>query len=178
MSHFLLRHNLNHFRAELANAWETNLSALCSEVQACRGARELVEAAAELGLPLAIATSSRYNAVAKKRMRHEYMFRQMKAIVAGDDPAIKNGKPAPDMYLEAAKRLGVDPCECLVFEDAMSGVKSGKAAGCIVVAVPDPRMDRSIFEAEANVVLDDLTQFDGRPWGLDINMNDKSLLPN
>jgi beta-phosphoglucomutase-like phosphatase (HAD superfamily) len=106
------------------------------------------------------------------------MFRHIKTIVAGDDPAIKNGKPAPDMYLEAAKRLGVDPSECLVFEDSMSGVKSGKAAGCLVVAIPDPRMDKDIFEAEANVVLDDLTQFDGRIWCIDINMKERSLLPN
>lgn len=169
---------MNNFRSELANAWETNLSALSSQVQACRGARELVEAAAELGLPLAIATSSSYHAVAKKRVRHECMFRHIKTIVAGDDPAIKNGKPAPDMYLEAAKRLGVDPSECLVFEDSMSGVKSGKAAGCLVVAIPDPRMDKDIFEAEANVVLGDLTQFDGRIWCIDINMNERSLLPN
>lgn len=144
-------------------------------MQACQGARELVEAAAKLGLPLAIVTSSRSNAVSKKRMHHEDIFRHMKAIVAGDDTAIKNGKPAPDMYLEAANRLGVDPSECLVFEDAISGVKSGKAAGCIVVAVPDPRMDKNIFENEADSVLENLMQFDGEPWGININMNERSL---
>lgn len=144
-------------------------------MQACQGARELVEAAAKLGLPLAIVTSSRSNAVSKKRMQHEDIFRHMKAIVAGDDTAIKNGKPSPDKYLEAANRLGVDPSECLVFEDAISGVKSGKAAGCIVVAVRDPRMDKNIFENEADSVLENLMQFDGKPWGININMNKRSL---
>ena len=66
----------------------------------------------------------------KKRTHHErHLFEHIDVIVTGDDPAVKNGKPAPDIYLEAARRLGVDPAECLVFEDALSGVKSGKAAG-------------------------------------------------
>lgn len=51
------------------------------------------------------------------------MFQHIKVIVAGDDPAVKKGKPAADIYLEAARQLGVDPKECLVFEDALSGVR-------------------------------------------------------
>lgn len=43
----------------------------------------------------------------------------MSTIVCGDDPELENGKPAPDIYLIAAKRLGVEPKDCLVFEDAM-----------------------------------------------------------
>lgn len=47
------------------------------------------------------------------------------------------GKPAPDVYLEAAKRLGVCPKECLVFEDVIAGIKAGKNAGMTVCAVED-----------------------------------------
>jgi beta-phosphoglucomutase-like phosphatase (HAD superfamily) len=162
---------------EMRDAWETNLNALCPQVKACRGAHELVEAAAKLGVPLAIATSSRMNAVQKKRLRHEQMFQHMSAIVCGDDPAVNHGKPAPDIYLEAARRLGVDPSECLVFEDAMSGVKSAKAAGCAVRAVPDPRVDKKVYQDVADVVLDDLTQFHGRKWGINIETNPVDL-PN
>jgi beta-phosphoglucomutase-like phosphatase (HAD superfamily) len=99
----------------------------------------------------------------------------MSTIVCGDDPAVKHGKPAPDIYLEAAHRLGVDPSECLVFEDAMSGVQAAKAAGCRVVAVPDPRMNKTIFEDVADVVLDSLSQFDGRPWDINIVMETAEL---
>jgi beta-phosphoglucomutase-like phosphatase (HAD superfamily) len=106
-------------------------------------------------------------------IRHGQMFQHMTAIVAGDDPAVNNGKPAPDIYLEAARRLNVDPEECLVFEDALSGVRSGKAAGCTVVAIPDPRFsadERKVFMEEADMVLDSLWQFDGSKFGLGVDM--------
>lgn len=101
------------------------------------------------------------------------MFQHISVIVAGDDPAVNNGKPAPDIYLEAARRLNVDPKECLVFEDALSGVRSGKAAGCYVVAIPDPRFseeEKKVFAKEADMVLDSLWQFDGSKFGLDVDM--------
>uniref|UniRef100_A0A7S2IKA7 Riboflavin kinase n=1 Tax=Helicotheca tamesis TaxID=374047 RepID=A0A7S2IKA7_9STRA len=100
------------------------------------------------------------------------MFKHIPIIVAGDDEAVKNGKPAPDIYVEAARRLGVHPSECLVFEDGVPGAKSGSAAGCQVIAVPDPRMDKSVFHAIADVVLDDLWHFNGERWGLELNMAD------
>ena len=84
----------------------------------------------------------------------------MAAIVTDDDLSVKKGKPAPDIFLEAARRLGVDPNDCLVFEDSTSGCRSAKAAGCFVIAVPDPRMDKSVFDGIADRVLEDLTCFD------------------
>lgn len=105
---------------------------------------------------------------------HETIFKRLDTVVAGDDPAVKNGKPAPDIYIEAAKRLGVDPSDCLVFEDALSGVRAGKAAGCQVVAVPDPRFegdpDQQPFLDEADVVLRSLWDFDGTEFGIDVKM--------
>jgi beta-phosphoglucomutase-like phosphatase (HAD superfamily) len=56
-------------------------------------------------------------------VRHEGIFQFIETIVTGDDPVVKNGKPAPDIYLEAARRLSIDPKDCLVFEDALSGVR-------------------------------------------------------
>jgi HAD superfamily hydrolase (TIGR01509 family) len=157
----------------LWNGWEEALNRLCEEVEACPGAAELVTQLARVGLPMALATSSRQSAVDKKRKRHGTMFQHIQAIVPGDHPAVQNGKPAPDVYLEAARQLGMDPTECLVFEDALSGVRSGKAAGCTVVAVPDPRFsseEKQAFQDEADVVVSSLWDFDGRRWGIDVNL--------
>lgn len=173
---------------ELWKSWEDHLNDMCeTEVEACAGAKELLRALStsqqyQQQLPMAIATSSRYAGVEKKRKRHEMcMFEYIQVIVAGDDPAVQHGKPAPDIYLEAARRLQVPPEDCLVLEDALSGVKAGKAAGCRVVAIPDPRYtpdERAIFMTEggADVVLNSLWDFDGRPFGLDVVMSD--LKPN
>jgi HAD superfamily hydrolase (TIGR01509 family) len=57
-----------------------------------------------------------------------------RAVVTADD--VVHGKPAPDMFLLAAKLLGVEPTECLVFEDAEPGIKAALAAGMQVVRVP------------------------------------------
>ena len=50
---------------------------------------------------------------------------------------VRNGKPAPDIYLYAAGRLGLQPCECLALEDSQNGVRSAFAAGCKTVLIPD-----------------------------------------
>lgn len=147
----------------LWSSWEASLNNLCDQVGACPGALELVQKLSAEKLPMAIATSSRGTAVLKKRKNHENMFQHISVIVPGDHPAVRKGKPAPDIYLEAARQLGVDPKECIVFEDALSGMRSGKAAGCFVVGVPDPRFtakERKQFEAEVDLLVDDLTQFD------------------
>ena len=54
-------------------------------------------------------------------------------LVTASDTA--RGKPAPDPYLEAARRLGVDPRDCLVVEDAVAGLQAGRSAGCATLAV-------------------------------------------
>ena len=50
---------------------------------------------------------------------------------------VERGKPAPDVYLEAARRLGVEPVECVAIEDSTNGIRSAHAAGMAVIAVPN-----------------------------------------
>lgn len=93
------------------------------------GAREaLTEIAADR---VAIATScSRPLAAARIGAAQ---FQPPAVLVTVDD--VKRGKPAPDPFLEAAARLGVDPAHCLVVEDAPKGLQAARAAGCFTLAV-------------------------------------------
>ena len=78
-------------------------------------------------------------------------------LVTGDDVA--NGKPAPDPYLLGAKRLGFDPKDCVVFEDAQAGAIAAKAAGVAMVIGVSVRA----LDTDADIVIADLEgiSFDG-----------------
>ena len=70
------------------------------------------------------------------------------------------GKPAPDVYLTAARRLGVSAAACLALEDSPNGVASAKAAGMRCVAVPDPLLAANPRYREADLVLRSLADLD------------------
>ena len=63
-----------------------------------------------------------------KTVNHQQWLKLLEIFVLGDDPEIKQGKPAPDIFLLAAKRLGANPSQCLVFEDSLAGMKAAIAA--------------------------------------------------
>ena len=146
--------------------WEYNLSNLCTTVDAMPGAEYLTSTFESMGVKMAIATSSRMSAVTVKRKKHEKLFNRMALVVAGDDPEVLHGKPAPDIFLTAARRLGVEPRYCLVFEDALSGVQSAKRAGMNVCACPDVRLDPLPFLQETPHILlnSSLEAFDWSLW--------------
>ena len=98
------------------------------------GAPELVARCAELAIPMAMATSSARQAVALKAAAHPWL-EPIRTRVHGDDPELKAGKPAPDVFLLAAERLGVRPSQCWAFEDSLAGARSAVAAGCQVMVV-------------------------------------------
>jgi beta-phosphoglucomutase-like phosphatase (HAD superfamily) len=160
---------------ELAASWEEHLNEYCSNVQVCNGAYELVQKLSVLQLPMAIATSSRQSAVEKKRKNHSALFQHIPTIVCGDHPNVKRGKPAPDIYIEAAQQMNVLPQHCLVFEDAMNGIQSAKAAGCgCVVAIPDSRYEKEeleTFQNNADMVIPDLWHFNGTTIGVNVNQS-------
>ena len=85
------------------------------------------------------------------------MAGKFEVIIAADEVGV--GKPAPDVYLEAARRLGVDPADCVCLEDSGNGILSGAAAGMKVIAVPDPRFPPADEKLErADLVVDSLTE--------------------
>ena len=104
------------------------------EVQLKPGAGDFVRKLKSVGVPMAIASSNSrelINVCLKRNQVDDYF----ECIMCGTDGL--PGKPAPDIYLAAAKKLGVSPVHCLVFEDIVPGILAGKNAGMRVCAVED-----------------------------------------
>jgi pseudouridine 5'-phosphatase len=136
-----------------------------SDAQLMPGARRLTEHFKQVGLPMAIATSSHRQNFELKTVHHQDWLGLFDLIVRGDDPELKAGKPAPDIFLLAAQRLGADPAQCLVFEDSPAGLEAAQRAGMAVVVVPDPDLDWELFAA-ADQRLRSLGEFELERWNL------------
>ena len=117
------------------------------------------------GIPQAVATSSDRHNFDLKITNHREWFGIFKSVITGDDPEIKRGKPAPDIFLLAAQRLRASPEHCLVFEDSPAGIEAARAAGMHVVAVPDPHMDDRAYD-NADQIIRSLNELDLPHWGL------------
>lgn len=98
------------------------------------GAYELLTYLRAHGYKVGMATSTPWDTV-KEHLERTDMMGYFDTIVTGD--MIEHGKPAPDIYLLAAERLGVDPAECVGVEDSPNGVRSIHAAGMRAVMIPD-----------------------------------------
>lgn len=113
---------------------ESMISLIPQQVAPRPGAPELLDYLYARGIPCAIASSSPM-AIIDATVTAQRWDRYFQTHVSGDDVA--HGKPAPDIYLEAARRLGFDPTVCLALEDSPTGARAAVAAGAVCYAVPD-----------------------------------------
>ncbi len=135
---------------------EVLLKNLKENIEPSPGLYALLDSLEARGLPFGLASSSQANWVdviltilgVKERFR---------VVMSGD--MVTNGKPAPEIYLTAAGKLGVEPARCLVFEDSPHGIQAGKAAGMTVVAVlTDMTRDMDVSLADHHI--ESLSDFD------------------
>lgn len=125
------------------------------------GAERLIRHLHETNVPFCLATSSGKEMAQLKISNFPDLFKLFNHLVMGStDPEVKNGKPAPDIFLIAANRFKdkPEPSKCLVFEDSPNGVRAGKLAGMQTVMVPDKIVSPEL-RSEATVVLESLLQF-------------------
>ena len=111
-----------------------------AECKPIEGVKELTHLLKhKYGLKTAIATSSLKSSTDNKLKNHqEWIKSDFDVIISGEDKRIVKGKPSPDIFLIAAKELGVKPEECIIFEDAINGAQAGLNSGAaIVVGLPD-----------------------------------------
>lgn len=134
-SYFKERFNLSEDLETIKNVWiDMAKSFYSKKIELKRGISELLFTLKEKNIKMGIGTSNSRElalAVLEKTNILDYF----EVIVTSCD--VKKGKPEPDVFLEAARLLEVDPKDCLVFEDTHAGVLAGKAAGMAVVAIYD-----------------------------------------
>ena len=137
-------------RGEIATEFFANRIGLFPKV------REVLEELQRMKLHLAVATSS-LGASARPFLDRHQLTRFFGVIVTGEE--VEHGKPAPDIYLCAAQKLGIPTDACLVVEDALPGVAAAKAAKMSVAAIPDGRfVDPAAYKKKADYVLGSLEE--------------------
>lgn len=133
--YFKEKFNLSESIDEIINIWDKMAHDMYrNDVPVKIGVEKFIIALKEAGIKTAICTSnSRFltEAVIEKYP----IFGGIDVIVTSDE--IKEGKPSPAGYLTAAKKLGVSPCKCLVFEDIPNGIMAGKNAGMMTCTLDD-----------------------------------------
>jgi beta-phosphoglucomutase family hydrolase len=124
-------------------------------IEAAEGLELLLGKLQEKGIKMAIATSApEGNVDFVLGNTNLHMFFD----VVINSNMIKKGKPDPEIYLKAAEELGEDPSNCIVVEDSVAGVQSGKAAGMCVVAITTTNPKANLHEAD--MIIDHFREFD------------------
>jgi HAD superfamily hydrolase (TIGR01509 family) len=142
--------DMMHRRGEIATAFFANHVGLFPST------RDVLKELRQMSLRLAVATSS-VGASARPFLDRHHLKSFFDVVVTGDE--VEQGKPAPDIYLRTAEKLGIPTDACLVIEDSLSGIAAAKAARMRVVAIPDCRfVDLHDYEKQADYLVDDLSK--------------------
>jgi beta-phosphoglucomutase len=135
---------LDQFRVLWPQRWRAEVAA--RGIHQKTGLLELLTFLHEQRLPMAVATSSEAD-YATFSLRHAGLEGRFAIIVTGEQ--VSHGKPAPDIYLEAARRLNVNPADCVALEDSEAGAFAATRAGMRALLVPDgaPPSDAAVAAA-------------------------------
>ena len=121
--------------------------------KAMPGSESLIKRCHQNNIPMALVTSSSSESLKIKTENHKWMD-YFSVKVLGDDKLLEEGKPAPDPYLLAAKKLNIDPKDCWAVEDSICGVTSALKAGCFVLFLKEKSNEtekKEFFENHDNL---------------------------
>jgi HAD superfamily hydrolase (TIGR01509 family) len=131
--------------------------AMFGQMRLISGSREFIQKAHKKGFKLGLTTS----ALQENQQRIFEIFNlspYFSTIITGED--IINGKPHPEPYLKTAEKLGVAPASALVIENSLNGVRSGKAAGCWVIAITTSFPRERLMELQVDYVVDSFAELE------------------
>ncbi|KAL4334032.1 hypothetical protein GQ457_07G028750 [Hibiscus cannabinus] len=146
----------------LAELYPVFSAQLCN-IKPLPGANRLLKHLSGHGVPMALASNSPRGNIESK-ISYQGWKDYFSVIVGGDE--VTAGKPNPEIFLEAAKRLNREPSSCLVIEDSIPGVTAGKAAGMEVVVVPSVPKQTDLYTPAADEVINSLLDLQPEKWGL------------
>lgn len=127
---------------------DTAIEIFKSQIKMTDGLQYLLDELSENNIPMAVATSARrryFNFI----MDELHIRNYFKVVLTAED--ITKGKPDPEIYIETAEELRIDPKDCIVFEDTLSGIKSAKTAGMKVVGIATTHSKEELSLADAVV---------------------------
>lgn len=136
--------------ADKAETYRLYAEGVQGNLQALPGVQAFIKNASKDGILLAIATSADEFKLNVNLNEMGFDKSWFNALVNGLE--IKHKKPAPDIFLEAARRLQLDPAECIVFEDAINGVQAAKAAGARCIGISSSFSADELMDAGADAV--------------------------
>ena len=142
ISHFQINLTFEEFMEKKDGHLNKNLKN-CKPME---GAEELTKNLKhKYGFKMSIATSSfKIMAESKLSIHKKWVDSDFDTLITGDDKRIKSGKPSPDIFILAASSLGMRPEECIIFEDAVTGVQAGLNSGArIVVGLPEDELTKN-----------------------------------
>ena len=153
--YFKKRFNLEDSLDDIKNSWNTMAYYHYStDIKLKNGVKEFLDFLKSLNIKIALATSNSMNLL-EAALKNNGIYEYFDSITLTDEVSV--GKHEPDVYLLAAKKLGVDPKNCLVFEDIIQAVIGAKKAGMKVIAVEDTRSlsdKNKLFEASDEFITD------------------------
>lgn len=148
------KYNLKESIKELVKADRTSymryLNDFPERIHAIDGVKELIQNLYENNIAIALASSSPLDAV-KSIINSLNIGKYFKVLVNGDE--VKKSKPAPDIFLAAADKVGVKPCECLVVEDSGNGIKAAKKADMKCIGYKNIHSGRQNI-SDADIIID------------------------
>ena len=151
----LERHGASFPTDRLMDAWHVAYDAIVARdgIAIKHGLFDLLDWLEQAHIPKAVATSTRRSRALAK-LESAGLASRFAALVGGDE--IARGKPAPDIFLRAAERLGVQPASCVVLEDSAPGIRAALAAGMTPIMVPDQHQPAPDILASGTLVLPSL----------------------
>ncbi|KQZ96092.1 HAD family hydrolase [Mesorhizobium sp. Root157] len=147
--------------ADLIERWYRELPELFSGgVEAIAYVRDFIAAVERVGLPLCVASSARIDKM-HMTLGQTGLLPYFKDVLFSAS-MVEHGKPAPDLFLHAAKTMGIRPADCIVIEDSVPGTQAGVAAGMRVFSYHgDPMADVEGLRAAGGILFDDMRKLAG-----------------